>query len=74
MAMIALRQLLDHAADYGANPAVYQRSIRSGFTSVMMDCSLAEDTVWARQRGRQDNGTDRSPVSSSRLSLFDALR
>jgi fructose-bisphosphate aldolase class II len=29
--------------DHGASPAVCQRSIRSGFTSVMMDGSLAED-------------------------------
>ena len=29
--------------DHGANPAVCQRSIRSGFSSVMMDGSLMED-------------------------------
>src|ERR1700709_1725132 len=29
--------------DHGASPAVCQRSIRSGFTSVMMDGSLMED-------------------------------
>ncbi len=29
--------------DHGANPAVCQRSIRSGFSSVMMDGSLKED-------------------------------
>ncbi|EWY39246.1 fructose-bisphosphate aldolase [Skermanella stibiiresistens SB22] len=29
--------------DHGASPAVCQRSIRSGFTSVMMDGSLGED-------------------------------
>ena len=29
--------------DHGASPAVCQRSIRSGFTSVMMDGSLKED-------------------------------
>src|SRR4051812_23196888 len=29
--------------DHGASPAVCQRSIRSGFTSVMMDGSLLED-------------------------------
>src|SRR3954452_12084015 len=29
--------------DHGASPAVWQRSIRSGFTSVMMDGSLKED-------------------------------
>ncbi|HEY4042005.1 MAG TPA: ketose-bisphosphate aldolase, partial [Rhodopila sp.] len=29
--------------DHGASPAVCQRSIRSGFTSVMMDGSLRED-------------------------------
>ena len=29
--------------DHGANPAVCQRAIRSGFTSVMMDGSLGED-------------------------------
>ena len=29
--------------DHGASPAVCQQSIRSGFTSVMMDGSLAED-------------------------------
>jgi fructose-bisphosphate aldolase class II len=29
--------------DHGASPAVCQRSIRAGFTSVMMDGSLAED-------------------------------
>ncbi|HUF19837.1 MAG TPA: class II fructose-bisphosphate aldolase [Burkholderiales bacterium] len=29
--------------DHGASPAVCQRSIRSGFTSVMMDGSLTED-------------------------------
>src|SRR5574339_651323 len=84
MALISLRQLLDHAAehdygvpavnvnnmeqieaflrhmvqaavetwpdipvvmhqDHGASPAVCQASIRSGFTSVMMDGSLKED-------------------------------
>jgi fructose-bisphosphate aldolase class II len=30
--------------DHGASPAVCQQSIRSGFTSVMMDGSLMEDT------------------------------
>ena len=39
MALVSMRQLLDH----GANPAVCQRSIRSGFSSVMMDGSLMED-------------------------------
>src|SRR5260370_28595044 len=29
--------------DHGASPTVCQRSIRSGFTSVMMDGSLRED-------------------------------
>ena len=29
--------------DHGATPAVCQQSIRSGFTSVMMDGSLMED-------------------------------
>jgi fructose-bisphosphate aldolase, class II len=72
MAMITLRQLLDHAAehsygepflrkmveaaaemyphipivlhqDHGASPAVCVQSIRSGFTSVMMDGSLMSD-------------------------------
>src|SRR6266851_967089 len=66
MALVSMRQLLDHAAengyglpafnvnnmehipaimhqDHGASPTVCQRSIRSGFTSVMMDGSLRED-------------------------------
>jgi fructose/tagatose bisphosphate aldolase len=56
MALISLRQLLDHAAvkthpgipvvlhqDHGASPGVCTQSIRSGFTSVMTDGSLRED-------------------------------
>ena len=33
--------------DHGASPAVCQQSIRSGFTSVMMDSSLMEDAKTA---------------------------
>jgi fructose-bisphosphate aldolase class II len=55
MALISLRQLLDHAAEHGYGVpafnvnnleqmrAVCQRSIQLGFSSVMMDGSLGED-------------------------------
>ena len=44
MPLISMRQLLDHAAEhsYGVPPAVCQRSIQLGFSSVMMDGSLEE--------------------------------
>jgi len=55
MALIALRQLLVH----GATPAARQRSIRSGFCSVMMDRSLKENVktpARAAQNPTQDRG------------------
>ena len=49
--------------DHGASPAVCQRSIRSGFTSVMMDGSLMEDMktpaiIRIQRRGHPSGGRD----------------
>ena len=55
MALIALRQLLDHAV----KPDARQRSIRSGFSGVMIDRSLKEDAMTparAAQNPTQDRG------------------